>query len=123
VPYLTQDAIGGTLDYIASIPNAEVAFDYIQPAEAFSDEFRAILAGRTEQLEKIGERWRSVFEPTEIAAILRSHGFSEIEDVGFPEYASKFGSAIQGLAPGRVGVNVVHARRLTARSSAASPPA
>ena len=31
VPYLTRDAIGSTLDYIASIQNSEVVFDYMEP--------------------------------------------------------------------------------------------
>jgi O-methyltransferase involved in polyketide biosynthesis len=31
VPYLTQDAIGRTLDYMSSIQNSEVVFDYMEP--------------------------------------------------------------------------------------------
>jgi O-methyltransferase involved in polyketide biosynthesis len=31
VPYLTQDAIGRTLDYMSSIQNSEVVFDYVDP--------------------------------------------------------------------------------------------
>ncbi len=38
VPYLTQDAIGLTLDYMLSIQNSEVVFDYVEPPEAFSEE-------------------------------------------------------------------------------------
>src|SRR5215468_9925311 len=34
VPYLTHDAIGSTLDYMASIQNSEVVFDYMEPPEA-----------------------------------------------------------------------------------------
>ena len=30
VPYLTQDAIGSTLDYMTSIQNSEVVFDYME---------------------------------------------------------------------------------------------
>jgi hypothetical protein len=45
-----------------------------------------------------------------IAALVRSHGFSYIEDIGYREIASRFGSAIQGLAPGQAGLHVVHAR-------------
>jgi len=39
VPYLTQEAIGNTLDYMESIQNSEVVFDYMEPPEAFSEEF------------------------------------------------------------------------------------
>jgi methyltransferase (TIGR00027 family) len=111
VPYLTQDAIDRTLDYISSIQNSEVVFDYLEPPEAFSEELRQLEKERTEQLKKMDERSVSRFEPAGIAAILRSHGFCEIEDIGFQEIRSRFGHAVQGLAPGHAGVHVVHARR------------
>ena len=110
VPYLTQDAIGRTLDYMSSIQNSEVVFDYVEPPEAFSEELRQLEKERTEQLEKIDERWASRFEPAGIAAILRSHGFCDIEDINFQEIASRFGHAVQGLAPGQAGLHVVHAK-------------
>ena len=42
VPYLTQDAIDRTLDYMSSIQNSEVVFDYMEPPEAFSGELRQL---------------------------------------------------------------------------------
>ena len=42
VPYLTQDAIRGTLAYMSSIQNSEVVFDYMEPPEAFSEELRQL---------------------------------------------------------------------------------
>jgi len=110
VPYLTRDAIGSTLDYMASIQNSEVVFDYMEPPQAFSEEVRGLVMKRTEQLEKIDERWASRFEPAGIAAILGSLGFSEIEDINFQEITSRFGPAVQGLAPGQAGLHVVHAK-------------
>ena len=110
VPYLTQDAIGSTLDYMASIPDSEVVFDYVEPPEAFPEEIRELATERAAQLEKIGERWASRFEPAGIAAILRSHGFCDIEDINYQEIASRFGRAIQGLAAGQAGFHVVHAK-------------
>jgi len=110
VPYLTQHAIGRTLDYMSSIQNSEVVFDYMEPPEAFSGELRQLEKARTEQFEKIGERSASRFEPAGVAAMLGSHGFCAIEDIHFQEIASRFGGAVQGLAPGHAGVHVVHAR-------------
>ena len=110
VPYLTHDAIGSTLDYMASIQNSEVVFDYMEPPQAFSEEIRELVTERTAQLEKIDERWASRFEPAGIAAILRSHGFCDIEDINFQEITSRFGRAVQGLAPGQAGLHVVHAK-------------
>jgi methyltransferase (TIGR00027 family) len=110
VPYLTQDAIGRTLDYISSIQDSEVVFDYLEPPEASSEELRQLEKERTEQLKKMEERSVSRFDPAGIAAILRSHGFCAIEDVNFQEIASRFGRAVHGLAPGHLGVHVVHAK-------------
>ncbi len=111
VPYLTEDAIGRNLDFMSTIKNSEVVFDYMEPPEAFSDELRQIEKARSEQLEKMGERSDSRFEPAAMAAILRSHGFRDLEDIGFQEIASRFGGTVQGLAPGHAGVHVVHAKR------------
>jgi methyltransferase (TIGR00027 family) len=110
VPYLTHDAIGRTLDYMSSIEKSEVVFDYVEPPEAFSEELRQIEKARAEQLEKIGERSDTRFEPAAIAAILRAHGFCDLEDIDFQEIASRFGGAVQELAPGHLGAHVVHAR-------------
>ena len=110
VPYLTQDAIDRTLNYMSSIQNSEVVFDYVEPPEAFSEELRQLEKARAEQLEKIGERSDSRFEPAGIASILRSHGFCAIEDINFQEIVSRFGHAVQGLAPGHAAVHVVHAK-------------
>jgi methyltransferase (TIGR00027 family) len=110
VPYLTQEAIGRTLDYMGSIQNSEVVFDYMEPAEAFSDEMKELVTQRSEELEKMGERLASRFDPAGIAAILRSHGFRVIEDISFEEVVSRFGRNVQGLAPGHLGAHVVHAK-------------
>jgi methyltransferase (TIGR00027 family) len=110
VPYLTKEAIDNTLSYIASIPNAEVVFDYIEPPENFSEEVRAYATARKAQLEKTNERWVSGLEPAGVAAILRSHGFGEMEDISFQQLVSTFGRHVQGLATGQLGSHVVHAK-------------
>jgi len=94
---------------MSSIHDSEVVFDYMEPPEGFSEELRQIEKQRTEHLKKMGEGSVTRFEPAGIAAILRSHGFCAIEDINFQEIASRFGHAVQGLAPGHAGVHVVHA--------------
>ena len=110
VPYLTHEAIGSALDCMASIQDSEVVFDYMEPPEAFSEEIRGVVQERTEQLEKAEERWASRFEPAGIAAILRVHGFCDIEDLSFQQIASRFGRDVHGLATGQAGIHVVHAK-------------
>jgi methyltransferase (TIGR00027 family) len=110
VPYLTEDAICRTLDYMSSIQNSEVVFDYLEPPEAFSEELRQLEKERTEQLKKMDERSVSRFEPAGMAAMLRARGFCTVVDIDYNEIASRFGRAVQGLAPGHAGVHVVHAK-------------
>ena len=110
VPYLTEDAIGRTLDYMASTPNSEVVFDYMEPPAASSEEVRQLETERTERLKKVNEPSVSRFEPAGIAEVLRSHGFRAIEDIAFQEIASRYGRAVEGLPPGHLGVHVVHAK-------------
>jgi hypothetical protein len=95
---------------MSSIQNSEVVFDYMEPPEASSEELRQLETVRTEQLKRIDERSDSRFESAGIAAILRSHGFCTIEGINFQEIASRFGRAVEGLAPGHLGVHVVHAK-------------
>ena len=121
VPYLTMDAIANTLEYIASIPQSEVVFDYMEPPGAFSEELRQLEKARTEQLKKVDERSVCRFEPAGIAAILRSHGFCDVEDIDFQEIRSRFGHAIQGLAPGHAGLHVVHVRHSPAEAKIGAP--
>lgn len=110
VPYLTHEAIASALAYMASIPNSEVVFDYMEPPEAFSEEIRGVVTERAKQLEKAEERWTSRFDPAGMAALLRAHGFSEIEDIDFQQIAVRFGRDVQGLATGHIGVHVVHSK-------------
>ena len=110
VPYLTRDAIDGTLGYIASIPSSEVVFDYAEPPETWSEDAKAYASARTAQLAKINEQWVSRFEPAGVAALLRSHGFEDLEAISFQQVVSRFGREVQGLARGQIGVHVVHGK-------------
>jgi len=110
VPYLTREAIDDTLGYIASIPTSEVVFDYAEPPEAFPEDVKAYEAARMAQLKKMNEQWVSGFEPASVAAILRSHGFDDMEDISFRQVVSRFGRDVQALATGQLGVHVVRAK-------------
>lgn len=109
VPYLTRHAIDDTLAYMASVPNSEVVFDYAEPPKTFTEGMKSY-AARMAQLEKINEQWVSRFEPSGVAALLRSHGFDDIEDITFQQVVSRFGRDVEGLATRQAGVHVVHAK-------------
>jgi len=68
----------------------------MEPPEAFSEEFAELATERTKQLEKIDERWASRFEPAGIEALLRSHGFCDIEDINFQEISPGSAALFKG---------------------------
>jgi methyltransferase (TIGR00027 family) len=81
--YLQEAAIMGTLRFIAALaPGSGVVFDYavipslLSPTERRAMEF---LAARVAQQ---GEPWKTYFATAVLAAMLRSLGFSEVEDFG-----------------------------------------
>jgi methyltransferase (TIGR00027 family) len=106
VPYLTREAVTATLRAVATVPGAEVVFDYAaadgQEETPGSRELAARVAAAG---EPFSERWA----PAELAALLAESGFDDVEDLGRPEIRSRF----LGLAPGPPGGggHVVRARR------------
>jgi methyltransferase (TIGR00027 family) len=77
--YLTASAARSILEYIAGQAQpVEVIFDYLQPAR--TEEDRAHLQARAERLSATGEPFFSYFTPDEIATLLRTLGFTTIDD-------------------------------------------
>jgi methyltransferase (TIGR00027 family) len=110
-PYLTRETISSTLDFIASIPASAVVFDYTKPFQSYIPEQRARLMTMAENAEARGEPWLSFFDPPELADILRSKGFTDVEDAGFAALVSRFSSELgKGLQPG-TGGHVIRASR------------
>jgi methyltransferase (TIGR00027 family) len=109
VPYLTEEAVWSTLGFIASLPNgAHVVFDYGNPPDSLSPEMRASHDRRAAHVVELGEPWISHFESDKLRAQLLSLGFSEIEDLGPREIASRYFPHRLASAPDRGG-HVLHA--------------
>jgi methyltransferase (TIGR00027 family) len=82
VPYLTREAIAGTLALIGGLPGgAEVVFDYSDPPATLDPALRATQARRARRVAAIGEPFLSHFEPAELHADLAAAGFAEIDDL------------------------------------------
>ena len=112
VPYLTREAVSATLDFIAGIPGSAVVFDYTEPFENHSPERRANLMATAERAAARGEPWLSFFNPSELEALLRDKGFTDIEDLGHAEMIGRFSPALaEGLRSGPGG-HVVRAERV-----------
>ncbi|HEY1631124.1 MAG TPA: SAM-dependent methyltransferase [Rhizomicrobium sp.] len=86
-PYLTREAIMGTLGFIASLkPKSGVAFDYAEPPSEDHAGFRAM----AERVAALGEPFRSLLDPRELAASLKELGFRRIEDFGGEELNARY---------------------------------
>ena len=91
VPYLTEEAVWSTLAFIANLPNgAHVVFDYSDPPASLPAEWRAGHEKRAAHVAESGEAWLSYFEADALRAKLADIGFSEIEDLGPPQIASRY---------------------------------
>lgn len=90
VPYLTKDAIAGTLAQIAAHPGgAEVVFDYSEPREAIDPALQAQYAERAARVAAIGEPFLSFFVPAELHSQLRALHFTVIDDLDIPQIVNR----------------------------------
>ena len=108
VPYLTKDAIGKTLDFVAGIAGSEIVFDYSEPLENYPFLRRAGVRALAARTAAIGEPWLSYFNPAEISDLLRAKGFGEIEDLGTSAIVRRF---FGREVPDTAGGHVLRARR------------
>lgn len=112
-PYLGRAAIEATLAYIASLPGAEVVFDYSEPLENYPPEERAGMVALGAYAAQMGEPWLSHFDPAEIARVLRGYGFEDLEDLGKTEIAVRYLGAPAGTPDSGPGGHVIRAGRAT----------
>ncbi|MGX8013754.1 SAM-dependent methyltransferase [Mesorhizobium sp. ORM8.1] len=110
VPYLTQEAIFGTLSWIAGMPGSEVVFDYSEPVENRDAAGQAALSFHAARVAAVGEPWISFFTPGELAKSLTELGFDEIEDFESSNIAARFGGSPSG-SRSNSGGHVLRARR------------
>ena len=111
VPYLTRDAIAGTLRFIVGVPGSEVVFDYSEPLEKYPPERRANVIAVSARTAAIGEPWLSYFDSAELLRELHARGYGEIEDRGIAEIAVRFFDTRKCEAKDDPGPHIIHARR------------
>jgi methyltransferase (TIGR00027 family) len=112
VPYLTRDAVSATLGFIAGMPASEVVFDYAEPFDNYPAARRENVMEIAARAASRGEPWLSLFDPVELADMLRNKGFGIVEDLGLAELTDRFYGALkQGIVIGP-GAHVVRARKM-----------
>lgn len=90
VPYLTRDAVTATLRRIATIPDGEVAFDYAAPMGRLGWRARRARRAFERRVAALGEPLAGAYRPEEMDQLLRDAGFTEIEDLGPGEIATRY---------------------------------
>jgi methyltransferase (TIGR00027 family) len=97
--YLARDAIGTTLDTIASCaPGTRIALTYDQPPEVLDEKGRALLADVSGTAAKYGEPFISLFSRDEIERLLVEHGFDSVTHFGAADALRRyFGGADPGM--------------------------
>jgi methyltransferase (TIGR00027 family) len=112
VPYLTREAVSATLGFIAGMPASEVVFDYAEPFDNYPAARRENVMEIAARAASRGEPWLSLFDPVELADMLRNKGFGIVEDLGLAELTDRFYGALkQGIVIGP-GAHVVRARKM-----------
>lgn len=103
--YLTREAIGATLGYVAGLPRGSgIVFDYAVPPGNLNLVRRLVVRALLERVAAAGEPWKTFFEPRALAAELRALGLSELEDLGSAELNARFfGDRRDGLRTGALG--------------------
>ena len=105
-----MDAITTTLRFVASLPRAEIVFDYSEPAEDLPPAARALFEQRCRQVAQVGEPWISHFKPADLHALLRQVGFSSVTDRDRAILEDQLGwSPDADFLPSRAGARVMHA--------------
>jgi methyltransferase (TIGR00027 family) len=81
--YLDQAAVGRIFELVASFaPGSRLVLTYVVTASELSETAAAGLAWTMTQAEERGERFLSLFRPAELEQLLRTNGFSRVEETG-----------------------------------------
>lgn len=111
VPYLTRETVALTLEFIAGVPESEVVFDYAEPLENYPVERRANVMAIAARAAARGEPWLSLFDPAELAEVLRDKGFGIVEDLGMAAIADRFYGDLKKDIRIGPGAHIVRAQR------------
>jgi methyltransferase (TIGR00027 family) len=89
--YLSDDAIGQTLEYVASTGSGGgLVFDYAIPEASLGWVERLALRALAKKVASAGEPFRTFFEPAALHARLLSLGFREVQDLGADDLNTRY---------------------------------
>jgi methyltransferase (TIGR00027 family) len=110
-PYLTREAIGETLSYIASRPaGTSVVFDIALSPAALNDAQRAAFVVMARRAASAGEPWRTTFVPEELVGELRASGVAFAEAIGPESLNVRYFAGRPDQLPAETIARLIHAR-------------
>jgi methyltransferase (TIGR00027 family) len=112
--YLTREAVLATLGYVAARPpGSGVTFDYMLPPSRLPWFRRIGFALVARRVAKLGEPWKTWFEPEVLASALREQGFTQLEELDGPRLNQRYFAGkekrLGGASAGRVMTAMVSA--------------
>jgi methyltransferase (TIGR00027 family) len=114
VMYLRESAAFDTLQFVASLQEAEIVFDYTEPFENYPADRQAFMLKVAERAAQAGEPWLTFFDPKDLSQRLGNLGFDEQEDLGLAEFQARYRFQLGGSQmSGSVGPHVIRARKAT----------
>jgi len=91
IPYLEAGAVEATFRDIGALPKGTaVVFDYSLPRACLSFISRIVFDRMAARVAAIGEPWKTFFKPDELARLIRSLGFTDLEDLGRDEINARY---------------------------------
>jgi O-methyltransferase involved in polyketide biosynthesis len=99
VPYLSLDAIDGTL---RGLPPCSLAVSYGVPEDTWPPAVRAVSQTFQAIAAEAGEPPRSRFTPERFAGLLSDRGFRVVQDVGFEDVEPNYGLPALSVANERI---------------------
>ena len=108
LPYLTLEAVTGTLRALAGLGRVDVVLDYGEPLADRAGPARDAFTAAAARVAEAGEPWITFLTPVRLRLLLRDTGFVLVEDVDVVTYVA----AVLGRpSPGRRSpAHLVHAR-------------
>ncbi|MGJ0120632.1 class I SAM-dependent methyltransferase [Williamsia sp. MIQD14] len=95
MPYLTASAVATTLGVFGTMVDCEIVFDYRAPLTDPDDATRAAAADLHARTARVGEPLSEPVSPAELHGVLRTAGFTVIDDLDRPAIRRR----ILGLEP------------------------
>jgi methyltransferase (TIGR00027 family) len=91
VPYLTEQAFEGTLEFLAAMPaGSGLVFDYAVPRSSLNAIEQAAFDALAARVASVGEPFRLFLDPAELAGRLHRMGFHHVEHLDVAEVNSRY---------------------------------